>query len=101
MLQATAGKISCEGRHVVIVEDIIDTGHTLHSLRKHVQQHGAASVAVASLLDKVARRTTDVPIEYVGFECPNEFVVGYGLDFAESYRSLPYVAVLNESAAQP
>lgn len=82
----------------MIVEDIIDSGHTLQTLRKHVQQHGASSVAVVSLLDKAARRTADIAVEYVGFECPDEFVVGYGLDFAEEYRSLPYVAVLKPGA---
>lgn len=75
--QESTAKVACKGRHVIIVEDIVDTGHTLHCLREHVMRNGAASVAAVALLDKAARRTQEVAVEYIGFECPDEFVVGY------------------------
>jgi hypoxanthine phosphoribosyltransferase len=83
-----------QGRHVLIVEDIIDTGNTLAYLRRILEERGPASLRICALLDKASRRTVDVPVDYVGFEIPDVFVVGYGLDFAERYRNLPYIGVL-------
>jgi hypoxanthine phosphoribosyltransferase len=85
---------SIEGRHVVIVEDIVDTGHTLNYILRNFASRNPASVRVATLLNKPSRREIDVPIDFVGFEIPNEFVMGYGLDFAEQYRNVPYIGVL-------
>ena len=82
------------GRHVVIVEDIVDSGLTLQYLREHLQRRNPASLEVCALLNKPDRREADVVIEYCGFDIPNEFVVGYGLDYAEQYRNLPYIGVL-------
>lgn len=82
---------SIEGEHVIIVEDIIDTGNTLSTLKKLFMEKGAASVKLASLLDKPSRRKVEIKGDYVGFEIPDEFVVGYGLDYAQRYRNLPYV----------
>ena len=83
-----------EGRHVLIVEDIIDSGRTLQYMRRNLLARGPASLRICTLLSKPSRREIDVPIDYTGFEIPDEFVVGYGLDFAEEYRNLPYIAVL-------
>ncbi|MFN3866813.1 MAG: hypoxanthine phosphoribosyltransferase [Demequina sp.] len=83
------------GRHVLIVEDIIDSGITLHWLLGNLRSRGAASVEVMTLLSKPDAQQVEVPVKYLGFEIPNEFVVGYGLDYAESYRTLPFVAILN------
>ena len=83
-----------EGRHVVIVEDIIDNGHTLAYLRAMLGNRRPASLRAAVLLDKPYRRAVDVTIDYVGLTCPDEFVVGYGLDYQERYRTLPYLAKL-------
>ena len=85
-----------EGRDVLIVEDIVDSGLTLSYLLRNLQARGPASLEVCALLTKPSRREIDVPVRYVGFEIPNKFVVGYGLDFAERYRNLPYVGVLDE-----
>ena len=82
------------GRHVVIVEDIVDSGLTLSWLLKYLASREPASVDVVALLRKPDAIKVDVPVKYVGFDIPNEFVVGYGLDFAERYRELPYVGVL-------
>lgn len=82
------------GRHVLIVEDIIDSGLTLAYLRSQLQRRNPASLRICTLLNKPERRTADVSIDYLGFDIPNEFVVGYGLDYAERYRNLPYIAVL-------
>ena len=82
------------GRHVVIVEDIVDSGLTLSWLMKYLQSRSPASVEVVALLRKPDAIKVSVPVRYVGFDIPNEFVVGYGLDFAERYRELPYVGVL-------
>ena len=87
------------GRHVLIVEDIVDSGLTLSYLMRNLESRGPASIAVCALLTKPARRAIEVPVRYVGFEIPDEFVVGYGLDFAERYRNLPYVAVLRDPPA--
>jgi hypoxanthine phosphoribosyltransferase len=83
-----------EGRHVVVVEDIIDNGHTLHYLRGMLGNRGPASLRAAVLLDKPYHRAVDVTVDYVGLTCPDEFVVGYGLDYQERYRTLPYLAKL-------
>jgi hypoxanthine phosphoribosyltransferase len=82
------------GRHVVIVEDIVDSGLTLSWLMKYLQSRQPASVEVVALFRKPDAVKVHVPVRYVGFDIPNEFVVGYGLDFAERYRELPYVGVL-------
>ena len=83
-----------EGRHVVVVEDIIDTGLTLNYLLKYLADKGPASVSIVCLLDKPARRLAEIPIDYRGFTIPDRFVIGYGLDYDERYRNLPYIGVL-------
>jgi hypoxanthine phosphoribosyltransferase len=88
--------INIEGRDVLVVEDIIDSGLTLSYLIRNLESREPASLEVCALLTKPTRREIDVPVRYVGFEIPNKFVVGYGLDFAERYRNLPYVGVLDE-----
>ncbi|MDD2495921.1 MAG: hypoxanthine phosphoribosyltransferase [Tissierellia bacterium] len=85
-----------EGKHVLIVEDIIDSGLTLSYLRDNLKARGSASVEICTILDKPDRRKAHLDIKYTGFQVPDEFVVGYGLDYAEKYRNLPYVAVLKE-----
>lgn len=85
-----------EGRHLIIVEDIVDTGITLNYLVNNLKCRGAASVEICTLLDKPERRERDVYAKYSGFVIPNEFVVGYGLDFDEKYRNLPEVCVLKQ-----
>jgi len=89
------------GRDVLIVEDIVDTGLTLHYIRQNLETRGPRSIKVAALLDKQERREVDVAVEYVGFVIPDRFVVGYGLDYAELYRELPHIAVMgpDEEAA--
>jgi hypoxanthine phosphoribosyltransferase len=84
------------GRHVLIVEDIIDSGRTLDYITRNLQTREPASLRVCTLLSKPSRREIDVPLDFVGFEVPDEFVVGYGLDFAEEYRNLPFIGVLKE-----
>jgi hypoxanthine phosphoribosyltransferase len=91
---------SVENKHVLIVEDIIDTGYTLSYLTDNLRKRGAQSVKIVTLLDKPDRRQADVPVDYLGFEIPDEFVVGYGLDYAEQYRNLSYVAALKEEVYQ-
>ncbi|HHV71347.1 MAG TPA: hypoxanthine phosphoribosyltransferase [Clostridia bacterium] len=83
-----------EGKHVLIVEDIIDTGLTLKYLVENLKARKAASVKICTLLEKPARRRIDINIDYCGFTIPDKFVVGYGLDYNEKYRNLPYIAVL-------
>ncbi|MBA3718142.1 MAG: hypoxanthine phosphoribosyltransferase [Actinobacteria bacterium] len=85
-----------EGRHVLVLEDIIDTGLTLSYLMRNLGAREPASLEVCALLVKHGRLESDVPVKYIGFEIPNKFVIGYGLDFAERYRNLPHVAVLRE-----
>jgi hypoxanthine phosphoribosyltransferase len=87
--------INIDGRDVLVVEDIIDSGLTLSYLIRNLEAREPASLAVCALLTKPDRREIDVPVRYVGFEIPNRFVIGYGLDFAERYRNLPYVGVLH------
>jgi hypoxanthine phosphoribosyltransferase len=84
-----------EGRDVLIVEDIVDSGLTLQYLLRTLAARGPASLEVCALLTKPERREIEVDVRYTGFEIPNRFVIGYGLDFAERYRNLPYVAVLH------
>jgi hypoxanthine phosphoribosyltransferase len=88
--------INIEGRHVLVVEDIIDSGLTLSYLIRNLESREPASLDVVALMTKPDRREIDVPVRWIGFEIPNKFVVGYGLDFAERYRNLPYVGVLSE-----
>ena len=85
-----------EGRHVLIVEDIVDSGLTLQYLFRNLGARNPASLEVCALLTKPERRKVQLPIKFVGFEIPDRFAIGYGLDFAERYRNLPYVGVLNE-----
>jgi hypoxanthine phosphoribosyltransferase len=87
--------INIEGRDVLVVEDIIDSGLTLSYLMRNLEAREPASLEVCALMTKPERREIEVPVRYVGFEIPNRFVVGYGLDFAERYRNLPYVGVLH------
>ncbi len=89
-----------KGRHVLILEDIFDTGGSLQFVREHLLQKEPASLKICTLLDKPSRRKPGITVkaDYVGFEVPNEFVVGYGLDFNEHYRNLPYVGVLKPEA---
>lgn len=87
---------SVEGKDVLIVEDIIDTGLTLSYLTDSLKKRGANSVKIVTLLDKPDRRNTTVNIDYLGFEVPDEFIVGYGLDYAEQYRNFPFVGALKE-----
>ena len=91
--------VPIEGRHILVVEDIVDTGLTLSYLLANLESRGAASVRLAALLDKYERREREVKIDYLGFKIPDEFVVGYGLDFAERYRNLPFIAVLKDPSA--
>ncbi|MDX6411940.1 MAG: hypoxanthine phosphoribosyltransferase [Gaiellaceae bacterium] len=87
--------INIEGRHVLVVEDIIDSGLTLSYLMRTLEARAPASLQICALLTKPDRREIKVPVRYTGFEIPNEFVIGYGLDYAERYRNLPYVGVLD------
>lgn len=88
-------------RHLLVVEDIVDTGRTLAAIVDCLESREPASVKVCTLLDKPSRREVDLRADYVGFEIPDEFVVGYGLDFAQHYRGLPYIAVLKPEAYGP
>ena len=83
------------GKHVVLIEDIIDSGRTLNMLRELLLSRGPASLRICTLLDKPDRRVVEVPIDYIGFEIPDEFVVGYGLDYAQKYRNLDYVGIIS------
>jgi hypoxanthine phosphoribosyltransferase len=93
--------INVSGRNVLVVEDIIDSGLTLSYLMRNLRARKPASLEVVTLLTKPERREIDVHVRYVGFEIPNRFVIGYGLDFAERYRNLPYVAVLHADLIPP
>jgi hypoxanthine phosphoribosyltransferase len=90
--------VAVEGRDLLVVEDIVDTGLTLSYLLANLRSRGAASVKLVALLNKPERRLREVQIDYLGFDIPDAFVVGYGLDFAERYRNLPYIAVLKDPA---
>ena len=88
---------SIPGKHVLNIEDIIDSGQTLSYLIKNLNERKPASIQLCTLMNKPERRKVDLPVKYVGFEIPNEFVVGYGLDYAEKYRNLPYLGILKRS----
>jgi hypoxanthine phosphoribosyltransferase len=87
------------GHHVLVIEDIVDTGLTLDYLTKNLRTRDPASIKIASLLHKPARTVVEVPIDYLGFSIPDEFVIGYGLDFDGKYRNLPHIAVMSSDAA--
>jgi len=84
-----------DGRNVLIVEDIIDTGHTLNYITRNLSTRGPASVKICTLLDKAERREIDIPIDYTGFVIPDKFVFGFGLDLDEKFRELPFIGVVN------
>ena len=86
---------SAENRDILIVEDIIDTGNTLLYVKKMLKERGARSVKIISFLDKPAGRLVEIEADYVGFEVPDAFIVGYGIDYAERYRQLPYIGIFN------
>lgn len=88
------------GKHVLLVEDIVDTGLTLAYLRELFQDRQPASLAVCAAFDKPSQRTIDVPVEYIGKAVPDAFVVGYGLDFKQKYRNLPYLAILGDDGEE-
>lgn len=88
---------SAEGMHILIAEDIIDTGHTLKAVRERLLAAGALSVKTCCILNKPSRREAEITADYVGFDIPDEFVVGYGLDYAGKYRNLPYIGILSRS----
>jgi len=89
------------GQHVLIVEDIIDSGRTLAYMRRNLLARSPASLRICTLLNKPERREVDVPVDYLGFDIPDEFVVGYGLDYAQHYRNLPFIAVLKPEVFAP
>lgn len=86
---------SIKGEHVLVIEDIIDSGRTLSFLLELLKQREPASLSLCTLLDKPERRVTEVAVDYTGFEIPDEFVVGFGLDYAQRYRALPYIGILH------
>src|SRR4029079_19265806 len=88
--------INIEGRHVLVVEDMLDSGQTLCYLTRNLESRESSSLEICALLTKPERREIEVPVRWIGFEIPNKFVIGYGLDFAERYRNLPYVGVLHD-----
>ena len=88
--------LSIAEQHVLLVEDIVDTGMTLNRILERLRSHRPASLKVCALLDKRARRLVDVPLDYIGFEIPDEFVVGYGLDYRQRYRNLPFIGTLKQ-----
>lgn len=92
--------VSIKDRDIIIVEDIVDTGITLNTIVKLLKHRGARSVEIACLLNKEARRVAPVDAKYIGFDIPDEFVIGFGLDYNEMYRNLPYVGVLKEEVYQ-
>ncbi|WP_096190910.1 hypoxanthine phosphoribosyltransferase [Neobacillus soli] len=83
-------------QNVIVVEDIIDSGLTLHFLRDHLKMHKPKQIKICTLLDKPERRRVELPVDYVGFVIPDEFIVGYGIDYAQMYRNLPYIATVEE-----
>jgi len=88
---------SIENKNILIVEDIVDTGLTLKYLMDNFQSRNPKSIKICSLLDKPERRKADIKIDYKGFDIPDEFVIGYGIDYAEKYRNLPYIGILKRS----
>ena len=93
-------RLPLRGRHVLLVDDILDTGHTLHHIHACIRRERPASLRTCVLLDKAARRVAPFEADFVGFNIPDKFVVGYGLDFAERYRNLPCIAVLKPGVYQ-
>lgn len=93
-------EISIEGRHVLFIEDVIDTGLTLNFLLRNLQERNPASLRVCTLFNKASRRLIELPIQYKGFDLPDKFVVGYGLDYNEKYRNLPYVGIIKAEIFQ-
>lgn len=89
-------KEEISGRHVLLIDDIVDTGISLNYIREKILSKGPASLKICILLDKKERRLVDVPVDYVGFEVPNQFIVGYGLDYDSKYRNLPYIAIFKK-----
>ena len=89
-----------EGRHVLVVEDILDSGLTLNNVVEHLRMRNPASVEIAALLVKNVERRVDIECSYSGFECPDGFIVGYGLDYAQRYRNLPYLGILKKEIYQ-
>lgn len=85
------------GRDIIVVEDIVDTGFTLSKIKTMLLGRGAKSVKIAAMLSKPSRRTVDIDVDYIGFEIPDEFVIGYGLDYDERYRNLPFIGILSRS----
>lgn len=83
------------GKHILIAEDIIDTGHTLKAVKERLLKEGALSVKTCCILNKPSRRQANITADYVGFDIPDEFVVGYGLDYASKYRNLPYIGIIS------
>jgi len=83
-------------KNVVVIEDIIDSGLTLHFLKDHLQLHKPRNIKICTLLDKPERRKIELPVDYVGFVIPDEFIVGYGIDYAQKFRNLPYIATVEE-----
>lgn len=92
--------MSIKGKNILLVEDIVDTGRTVHEVTKLLYNKGAQEVKTCTLLDKPSRRLIEVEVDFIGFEIENEFVVGFGLDFNEKYRQLPYVGVLKDEMYQ-
>lgn len=90
--------LEVEGKHILIIEDIIDTGLTLKYLTDNLKSRNIKSLKICTLLDKPKRRKCDLNIDYIGFEIPDKFIVGYGIDYGEKYRNLPYIAALKEEA---
>ena len=90
-------EMDIENRHVIVVEDIVDTGLTLQYITDNLKRRNAASIKICTLLDKPSRRKCDLHADYVGYEIPDRFIVGYGIDFAEQYRNLPYIATIREN----
>lgn len=94
ILQDLTGKI--EGKNVIIIEDIIDTGRTLEYLLEYLKDYNPKSLKIACLLSKSSRRVVELKVDYIGFQIPDEFVIGYGMDYNEKYRNLPYIGVLRQ-----
>lgn len=90
-------RISVKDKNILLIEDIVDTGNTLSYLKECLNERGCRSVKIATMLDKPSRRINDLHADYVGFEVPDAFIVGYGLDYAEKYRNFPYIGILKES----
>lgn len=90
-------RISAKNKHILLIEDIVDTGNTLQYLKNCLIERGCQSVKIVTMLDKPSRRVNELIPDYTGFEVPDAFIVGYGLDYAEKYRNLPYIGILKES----